>query len=84
MTDFPANAENEALLDEILEVYQPLTRQPLTREDAREIKVNLAGFLRVLMDWDRAAQMKAARGDTAAAGSPEPERGDDPDPEEPG
>ena len=39
------------LLDETIEVWQPYSTGPLTREDAREILSNVSGFFRVLRDW---------------------------------
>jgi hypothetical protein len=63
----PANAAREALLDEALEIFQPRTTERLTREDAREIYVNLTGFFRVLQDWDRAEREQLAREAAEAA-----------------
>jgi hypothetical protein len=38
-------------LDQTIEVWQPYSDRPLTREDAREIAHNVMGFVRVLREW---------------------------------
>ena len=68
MSHRPANAETDALLDEALEIFQPRTSRRLSREDAREIYVNLTGFFRVLQDWERVEREKIAREGTSAPG----------------
>ncbi len=44
-------APSEDFLDETLRVWQPYAREPLSREDAREIIANITGFFRVLHAW---------------------------------
>jgi hypothetical protein len=38
-------------LDYTIAVWQPYSARPLTREDAREISHNVAGFFRILQEW---------------------------------
>lgn len=50
-------------LDETIRVWQPHYTKTLTREDAREITENLAGFYRILVEWqekqtDRKSHLK--------------------------
>lgn len=41
-------------LDHTIEVWQPYyPARTLKREDAREIKHNLVGFFKLLIEWDR-------------------------------
>lgn len=46
-------SSSEECLDQTIKVWQPYSERTLTREDAREITTNLAGFFRVLMEWER-------------------------------
>ena len=39
----------EEVLDEVIDVFQPRSPVPLTREDAREIYENLTGFFNTLI-----------------------------------
>ncbi len=57
----PHNGENlspgggtEAALEETIAFWQPIAGRELSREDARQIRENLTGFFRVLMEWDAA------------------------------
>jgi len=43
----------EGILDHTIAFWQPHYRQELTREDAREIIENTAGFFKILAEWDR-------------------------------
>lgn len=47
-------------LDETIAIWEPRAGRRLTREDAREIVHNLAGFFRVLQEWERAERREAA------------------------
>ena len=50
-------------LDHTIDVWQPYTDRPLTREDAREIAQNVTGFFRILREWaeeERTAATSAA------------------------
>lgn len=38
-------------LDQTVAVWQPYADGPLSREDAREITHNVAGFFRILREW---------------------------------
>lgn len=44
---------SDEFLDRTIKVWQPYLKEPLTREDAREIAQNFVGFFEVLMEWDR-------------------------------
>ena len=61
MSHHPAKTDRDALIDEALEIFQPRTSKRLSREDGREIYVNLTGFFRVLQSWERAEREQAAR-----------------------
>ncbi len=41
-------------LERTLNLWQPRTCRALDREDARQITENVAGFLRVLLEWEEA------------------------------
>ena len=43
-------------LDQTIAVWQPLSLEPLTREDAREIVQNAVGFYGTLIRWGQEAQ----------------------------
>ena len=47
-------------IDETLAFWQPQSRRPLTREDAREIIENVSGFFSILLEWDAAEKSDAA------------------------
>ena len=53
----------ERLIDEAIELFQPKSPTPLTREDGREIVENLTGFFTTLIamkkDYDEAMQRQA-------------------------
>ena len=57
-------AADKELIDRTLEVWQPHTSRVLTREDAREITENIAGFFRTLLDWHAAECSSQAAGVT--------------------
>jgi hypothetical protein len=42
----------DSILKKTVEVWQPLTKEKLTEEDAREIIDNITGFFSVLKKWD--------------------------------
>lgn len=46
-------AANDNMLDRTLAVWQPRSRASLTREDARQMVENTAGFFRILAEWAR-------------------------------
>jgi hypothetical protein len=48
-------------LDDTIREWQPYSREPLTREDAREIIFNVTGFMHILMRWERAARQSTER-----------------------
>lgn len=52
--------DRERFLDETCAFWQPLSPRPLSREDARQINENLAGFFTVLAEWKRRRQQRAA------------------------
>ncbi len=39
----------EQLIDEVIDIFQPRSPVPLTREDGREIYENLTGFFNTLL-----------------------------------
>ena len=41
------------IIDLTIDFWQPHYRQELTRENAREIVENTAGFFKILAEWDR-------------------------------
>ena len=53
-------AISDEFLDETIRLWQPYYKEPLTREDAREIIQNFVGFFEVLMEWDREVKEKRA------------------------
>ena len=55
-----SGALTPAFLDETISEWQPYSRRPLTREDAREIIYNVTGFMSVLMRWQQAARQTTA------------------------
>ena len=46
----------DELIDQTLAVWQPRSAQRLTREDARQIVENIAGFFQLLAGWDEVAR----------------------------
>lgn len=44
--------EREALVDRTLEVFQPMSERPLTRDDAREALSNLVNAYLILLSDD--------------------------------
>lgn len=57
---------HDSLVTETLAVWQPLTRDPLTRSDARRIASDIGDFLAVLADWDRIQRENTVGGGTPA------------------
>jgi len=47
-------AGEEAFLDRTIEVFQPYSPTELTREDAREIAVNVTGLFGILLQLKKA------------------------------
>ncbi len=47
-------AANDNLIDQTIALWQPRLRRDLSREDARQIVENLAGFFAILAEWSRA------------------------------
>jgi hypothetical protein len=50
----PSHAANDNLIDRTREVWKPRVGRDLSREDARQIIENVAGFFAILADWSRA------------------------------
>ena len=50
----------EEFLEKTIKFWQPYSKEPLTREDAREIIQNFVGFFEVLMEWDREKRKDSA------------------------
>ena len=63
---------SDELIDQTLAVWQPRSARRLTREDARQIVENIAGFFQVLARWDQVARQA-----TMAASTVEMPNGDD-------
>ena len=60
---------NDNLKDDLIrrtrEIWQPRLGRDLSREDARQIAANFAGFFSVLAEWSRAELRKPANNTTA-------------------
>ena len=55
-----SDAANDNLIDRTREVWKPRLGRDLTRDDARQIVGNVAGFFAILSEWSRAeAQVPA-------------------------
>jgi hypothetical protein len=52
------------LIDQTLEFWQARSPKTLTREDAREMIENVAGFFQLLQEWQLADQLSATDKDT--------------------
>ena len=52
------------LIDQTLEFWQARSPKTLTREDAREMIENVAGFFQLLQEWQLADQLSASYEDT--------------------
>ncbi len=55
-----SDRNHDLLPAKTLKVWRPRTARKLTTEDAREIRENAVGFVRILAEW-RAAENGAAR-----------------------
>jgi len=44
---------SDELIKKTIKMWQPYSKEPLTREDAREIIQNVTGFFDILARWDR-------------------------------
>lgn len=51
-----SNAANDNLINHTLSLWRRRSGRELSREDAREISENLAGFFEVLIQWSRATE----------------------------
>ena len=47
------------IIEQTLNFWGKRTGKDLSREDAREMVVNVSGFFQVLAKWDRKARMEA-------------------------
>lgn len=56
---------SDTLVDETLELWTPLSREPLTRADARRIARDVGDFLSVLADWARMDRERSAPDESA-------------------
>ncbi len=54
--------ESDAALNETIAFWEPVAGRKLSREDARQIRENLKGFFRVLIEWDEAEKAREADG----------------------
>ena len=65
----PSHAANDNLIDRTRQVWQPRIGRDLSREDARQIAENVAGFFAFLTEWSRAERpVPAAKPATSDAG----------------
>ena len=51
------------IIEQTLNFWEKRTGKDLSREDAREMVVNVSGFFQVLAEWDRKARMEACSED---------------------
>ena len=58
----------EAFLRETIEVWQPLSREPLTMTDAQEVAERMTEFFAVLARCAKERRMKEAQDDTLQDG----------------
>ena len=76
----PSHAANDNLKDDLIrrtqEVWQPRLGRNLSREDARHIAENMAGFFSVLAEWSR-AELPSAANDTGTPDASEEGRARD-------
>jgi len=47
------------IIEQTLDFWGKRTGKDLSREDAREMVANVAGFFQVLAEWDRKARLEA-------------------------
>ena len=70
----PSHAANDNLKDDLIrrtrEVWQPRLGRDLSREDARQIAENMAGFFSVLAEWSR-AELPSPANDTGTSDASE-------------
>lgn len=59
--EFPS----QALLDKTIQCWQPLSKVPLTSEDAREIVANVCGLFNLLAKLDRKHNGEGIKNPTA-------------------
>lgn len=50
---------SEELVERIKKRFQPHRKEPISDRDARDMLVNMAGFARVLTDWERKARERS-------------------------
>jgi hypothetical protein len=50
----PSHTTTDNLIDRTRQVWQPRIGRELSREDARQIAENVAGFFGLLAEWSRA------------------------------
>jgi hypothetical protein len=56
----PSPAANDNLIDRTRKVWKSRLGRDLSREDARQIAENVAGFFSVLAEWSRAEHLAGA------------------------
>ena len=69
----PSSAANDNLIERTTALWQPLLGRELTREDARQIVENVAGFFSILHEWSKTND-NDNRESSAATGSREARR----------
>jgi hypothetical protein len=55
---FKMSKYSKQLLDKTIEVWQPLSEEKLSEENAREIIDNVTGFFSILKKWDEEERRK--------------------------
>lgn len=61
----PSSAATDNLIDRTIELWQPRLQHDLSREDARQIVENVAGFFTILAEWSQAETSTLNRNDTS-------------------
>lgn len=65
----PPVSVSDDLADRAVAMFAPISPEPLTRDDGREIVSNLARFTDLLMHWHRNPAPRPGGGDTRLGGS---------------
>jgi hypothetical protein len=56
----PSHSANETLIARTRQVWQPRLGRDLSREDAKQVAENVAGFFALLAEWSRAETLALA------------------------
>jgi hypothetical protein len=69
-----SDAANDNLIERTIALWQPRLRRDLSREDARQLAENVAGFFSILHEWSMANVPVPHNENCASSGSNEPGR----------